>query len=116
MKTKLHRRIGALFLSLALCLGLLPSTALAAEPDPSIENIPEGMTIEGTVVTKYEGTAADLAVPEGVTGIDKNAFWGNSSLKSITLPSTLKTIGDGAFGGERPCPSDNPGQRHCHWR
>lgn len=98
MKQNFPMRLGALFLSLALCLSLLPGAAQAAEPDGSIAGIPEGMTIEGTVVTKYEGTAADLAIPEGVTGIGNNAFWKNSSLKAITLPSTLTAIGNSAFG------------------
>lgn len=98
MRAKIRKRIGALSLSLAMCLSLLPAAALAAEPDASITNIPEGMTIEDTVVTEYNGTAAKLDIPEGVTEIGDNAFWSNSSLEAVTLPSTLKTIGDGAFG------------------
>lgn len=40
-----------------------------------------------------------LIIPEGVTSIEIEAFSISSSLKTIYLPSTLETIGDGAFFG-----------------
>lgn len=41
MQSKIHKRIGALFLSLALCLGLLPTAALAANA-AAVEDIWDG--------------------------------------------------------------------------
>lgn len=50
----------------------------------------------------------DVVIPEGtekdgtqytVTGIDASAFAGNSLLRSVTIPSTVKVIGPGAFKG-----------------
>lgn len=38
-----------------------------------------------------------VVIAEGVETIGKNAFRENSSLESVSLPSTLKTIGDYAF-------------------
>lgn len=38
-----------------------------------------------------------IEIPEGMTMIDQNAFRGNTNLKEIVLPTTLKTIGYGAF-------------------
>ena len=93
------KRILSMFLCLSMVFGLLPSMALAAEPDPSISDIPEGLVIEGTTVTDYTGTAADLSIPEGVTEIEGSAFFRDSNLKTITFPSTLSSIGTYAFYG-----------------
>ncbi|MBQ8704014.1 MAG: leucine-rich repeat protein [Bacteroidales bacterium] len=40
----------------------------------------------------------NLVVPEGVTSIGRDAFYGLTSMTSVTLPSTLDTIGQFAFG------------------
>lgn len=45
------------------------------------------------------GKITSVVLPEGVTEISKNAFYNCRSLASITLPSTLRTIGDRAFSG-----------------
>ncbi len=41
----------------------------------------------------------DLTIPEGVTKIDDNAFWGLCSLKSVKLPNSLTHIGKYSFKG-----------------
>jgi len=38
-----------------------------------------------------------ITIPEGVTTIGENAFYGQSNATNIVLPSTLKTVEDGAF-------------------
>ncbi len=38
-------------------------------------------------------------IPEGITELKRNVFYNLSSIASITLPSTLDTIGDAAFEG-----------------
>ena len=38
-----------------------------------------------------------ITIPEGVTSIGNNCFGGCSSLTSVQLPSSLLSIGDGAF-------------------
>lgn len=91
----MKKRILSLLCVLALCLGLLPTTALAIDP----ADIPDGMTIIGTTVTKYTGSAEDLVIPEGVTEIKKDVFQFNTTLKTVTLPTTLETIGEMAFDG-----------------
>lgn len=54
------------------------------------------------VVTKYNGNAEKVTVPSkiksaSVVGIADQAFWSKKSMKSLTLPSTLRTIGRAAF-------------------
>ena len=93
----MRKRILSSLLALVFCLGLLPATALAANPDSSIAGIPEGLEIEGTKVTGYTGDATELTIPEGVTEIGENAFAENKTVTEFILPSTLTTIGDRGF-------------------
>ena len=41
--------------------------------------------------------AETLAIPEGVTEIGEEAFWGDMSLDEVVLPEGVRTIGDRAF-------------------
>lgn len=53
----------------------------------------------GSVITGYRGSAAELVLPEGVTGIGGMAFRGNQTLVSLTLPDSVTSIGSRAFEG-----------------
>ena len=48
---------------------------------------------------KYRSEVVKLVVEEGVTGIGKYAFYSYTSLKEVSLPETLKSIGNHAFYG-----------------
>lgn len=39
----------------------------------------------------------DLVLPEGVTKINGNAFYGYDTLESVSIPSTVESVGAGAF-------------------
>ena len=54
--------------------------------------------ISGTVVKKYKSNSAHVIIPQGVTEIADNAFYGKS-LETVTFPNGLKSIGDNAFAG-----------------
>ena len=41
----------------------------------------------------------DLVIPNGVTCIERCAFWGCSGLTSVTIPSSVTSIGSSAFYG-----------------
>ena len=51
-----------------------------------------------TLIKYPEGrSAATYAIPAGVTNIEDEAFGGSEKLTSITIPATIKKIGEGAF-------------------
>ena len=53
--------------------------------------------MNGTVLARYRGNAADVTIPEGVTAIGDKAFWDCNSLTSVTIPSSVSSIGEYAF-------------------
>ncbi|MDE6773634.1 MAG: leucine-rich repeat domain-containing protein, partial [Treponemataceae bacterium] len=59
-----------------------------------IENVPDYLTMSGTVVTGYvDGLPENLVIPDGVTGIESRAFQNCTSLVSVELPGSVERIG-----------------------
>ena len=56
-------------------------------------------TADGKTLICYPAgrTATEYAVPDSVTTIETNAFFGNGSLQTLTLPKSLVTVGEDAF-------------------
>lgn len=74
----------------------------------SLCNHPEGLLVElweGTYrVVGYQGTGETLILPAvldgiAVTAIQEGAFAGNTLLKTVFLPSSVITVGEGIFAG-----------------
>lgn len=99
-----------------------PTAEPAAAPDPADEprsaasSANNGIMLTSTAgdfdytvidstyaqITGYNGSAADVVIPSTidgytVTSIGKNAFYGKSSIASVSLPDTLTTIHTSAF-------------------
>lgn len=68
-------------------------------PDTSA-NKPEFDIVNGALL-KYNGNAAKVTVPGGVTRIGSKAFFGNDSIRSVALPYGLIGLGAEAFAGCR---------------
>ena len=61
-------------------------------------------TDEGITILGYNGTATDLFIPEmyngkGIIAIAPYAFYGNTSITSVSIPVLMRSIGEYAFYG-----------------
>ena len=61
--------------------------------------IPEGVTSIGDSAFYGCSSLTSVTIPEGVTSIGDSAFSGCSSLTSVTIPSSVTSIGGSAFSG-----------------
>jgi len=92
------RRATSAILVFALLLVLLPTTASALTSGSYTYSISSGKA----TITKYSGTSSTLTVPSKLGGypvvsIASKAFYMNSHLKSVKIPSSVAKIGDYAF-------------------
>ena len=49
----------------------------------------------------FNSSVGEIILPEGLTTIGENAFWGFTALERINIPSTVETIGNGALSGTK---------------
>ncbi|MBR3991318.1 MAG: leucine-rich repeat protein, partial [Clostridia bacterium] len=49
------------------------------------------------VLEKYNGTAAEVVIPDGVVSLGDLAFDGNPTVEKIYVPDTVETIGYSSF-------------------
>lgn len=83
-----------LFLVLS-CMALLGDCASASG---GIFNVPLAMTVIGEQAFYGDLAMEKVALPEGLSTIDRQAF-AYSSVKTINLPASLSYIADDAFEG-----------------
>lgn len=63
-------------------------------------NQDNGLVYIHKILYKYKGdmpTNTNIVIPEGIISISPDAFEGCDNLSSITLPTSMKNIGNGAF-------------------
>ena len=56
-----------------------------------------GFIIENNILYDYVGVLPKVEIPDGVTCIEKNAFWSNDVVEALYIPSSVKEIGNSAF-------------------
>ena len=63
---------------------------------PWLENQTSEFLAVGGVLIAYNGTESNVEIPEGIIRVGENAFL-QDNIQSIILPSTIESIGQGAF-------------------
>ena len=64
-----------------------------------VKNPPEENTVIYAGFYEDSGEIENLIIPEGMVEIGENAFRGFTSIKSVTLPKSMKRISACAFAG-----------------
>ena len=81
------------------------SIAVKVSPKEDDTRVPEGVIIKNGILVNWPcdkiPTNGHVTIPSGITAIDRLAFLGCSSLKSITIPNSVTSIGWGTFQGCR---------------
>ena len=86
----IRRVIGSLLLITALLVTQIPEVPLSAAPSSDFQ-------IDRNKLVKYTGTASSVSIPDSIKIIGEEAFAGNTSLTSINLGKNVTEIEYGAF-------------------
>lgn len=84
---------------IAFLLATFISIGTSANMNVFADSPPDGFDIRNGVLVKYNGSAADVTVPDGVTAIGDEAFETNYPLKTVVIPNSVSSIGSHAFEG-----------------
>ena len=110
------KRLISLLLAVCMVIAMLPVSAFAADVDDTFEYEYEGQKLQYKITSVTDKTvevsddlnvAGSVEIPESVmdesknvytvTAIGNRAFFGNTNLRHIELPATLKEIKEGGF-------------------
>ena len=99
----MNKRIWAPVMVAAMVVSSIPSANFARNTDCSVVKAEElltttidGMRIENGILTRYEGNATDIVIPEGVISIGDEAFRGKD-IVNVTIPESVTEIGEYSF-------------------
>lgn len=95
--TQKRHLLALLTVVLALFALLLMHPTAGAAGDSSDTLV--GANIKDGVLLGYYGLGGDIVLPNTVTKIDNEALKGNDNIVSITIPGSVKDIGNNAFEG-----------------
>ena len=70
----------------------------SAQPALANTSSPQDFEIVAGVLLKYKGAATDVVIPDGVIEIGDRAFYGLSTITSITIPNGVRKIGSKKSG------------------
>ena len=96
------KRFISILLAAALLFALLPCALMRNAAAETSGDYTYSVTDGKATITGYTGSAATLTIPSTLGGypvisLDKNSFYNCYSLASVTIPSSVTSIGDCAF-------------------
>ena len=80
------------------CSGLTKFIVIVDSNNPSYKSV-NGLLLSKDGKNLIAGVNGDVVIPQGVTSIGDDAFYGCRGLTSITIPNSVTSIGDSAFYG-----------------
>lgn len=87
---RIRKVIGALLLITAVLVTQVPAVETSAAPSSDFQ-------IDKTKLVKYTGTASSVSIPSSIKTIGAEAFAGNTTLTSISIGENVTEIEYGAF-------------------
>lgn len=108
-RKRVNRRMTGLFSVDAFLINVILISLLFAVPVMAADYYTEGffkysiVNQEYISIHSYYGTDKEVVIPESIAGlpvlcIEAKAFYGNSAVQKITVPYTVREIGEDAFG------------------
>lgn len=90
-----------LFMLTAACLFSLFFVSASAA-NKTVGDFVFSVSGSNATLVEYKGSSASVEIPSkvgtaSVTAIGNEAFWGNKTMKTVSIPSTVKVIGTAAF-------------------
>lgn len=58
----------------------------------------QGFAILGDTLYAYTGPGGDVVIPEGVRVIEDEAFYGCNSIRNVSVPVSVTSLGRNVFG------------------
>ena len=86
-----------LFVVLLVLAALFSMTLSVSEADAAASA--SDFVIKGSTLTKYQGSEANVTIPDNVDAIGQSAFEGNTHVESVVIPDSVKRIDGYAFWG-----------------
>ena len=98
------KRVFSLFLCLLLIFAALPMISVPAKANYTLGSWEFSVFHEEAAIQKYYGSAEEVEVPSvlggyPVTEIGSFTFYGNQTLKTVSIPESVRSIGIKAFFG-----------------
>lgn len=80
------RKWSVLLLSAAVLIGVFILTA------PTAQAVSSEFEVEDGIIIAYNGAGGDVEIPDGIAGIEREAFEGCTSIRSVSIPASVTSL------------------------
>ena len=92
-----QKLLGGTMKDVYISLDLSQCTGLTTIPARAFAGCSAQWNTNSTSSNKVRGSLVSVIIPDGVTTIERSAFFQSDDLTSVTLPDSITSIGDSAF-------------------